>query len=98
MTDRYWAAYKCRCLYRQGFHRMTEKVPPVRIVRKDGPVIIRSLNGAQVNAEYDLWNDIVASEFFPPNVDSAFYVLSLEKSVTQAAEVRVIEAELVKAL
>jgi hypothetical protein len=77
---------------------MPEKAFPVKIVLKEGPVIIRSLNGAGISAEYDLWNEIVASEFFPPNVDSAFYVLSLEKSVTLAAEVWTVEAELVKTL
>jgi hypothetical protein len=77
---------------------MREKALPVRIALKDGPVIIRSLNGAHLSAKYDLWNDIVASEFFPPNVDSAFYVLSLEKSVSRASEVWIVEAELVEAL
>jgi hypothetical protein len=77
---------------------MIEKALPVQIVLKEGPVIIRSLNGAQVNAAYDLWNDIIASEFFPPNTDSAFYILSLAKPVSQPAEVRKVEAELIKAL
>jgi hypothetical protein len=54
---------------------------PVRIVFKDGPVVIQSLNGAAVSALYDLWDGIGASEFFPPNVDSAFYVLTVEKLV-----------------
>jgi hypothetical protein len=54
---------------------------------KEGPVIIWSLNGTRLSAGYALWNDIVASEFFPPNGDSAFYVLSLEKPVFQASEV-----------
>lgn len=77
---------------------MTENVLPVQIVLKEGPIIIRSLNGAQVNAAYDLWNNIIASEFFPPNTDSAFYILSLAKPVSQAAEVRKVEVELIKAL
>jgi hypothetical protein len=77
---------------------MTEKALPVRIVLKEGPVIIQSLKGAGVRAEYDLWDGIVASELFPPNVDCAFYVLSLEKSVTRATEARMVEAELAHAL
>jgi hypothetical protein len=77
---------------------MAEKALSVKIVLKEGPAIIRSLNGAGISAKYDLWNDIVASEFFPPNKDSAFYVLSLEKSVTLAAEVCMVEAKLLKAL
>ena len=36
---------------------MTKKVLPVRIVLKEGPVIIRSLNGAGISAEYDLLED-----------------------------------------
>ncbi len=58
---------------------------------------MRSPDGAQVNAQYDLWNDIIAPEFFPPNVDSAFYVLSLGRSVTRAGKAQVIEAEPLKA-
>jgi len=77
---------------------MTEKPLPVRIVLNEGPVIIRSLNGTRVSAEYDLWDGIVASEFFPPSVASAFYVLSLEKCVDRATEVRIVEAQLIKAL
>src|SRR5438093_2584523 len=77
---------------------MTEGAPSVRIVLKEGPVVIRSLNGAGINAEYDLWDDIVASESFPSNVDSAFYILSLEKPVAQVGEVWTVEAKLVNAL
>jgi hypothetical protein len=74
------------------------KFEPVRIVLKEGPVILRSLNGAGVNMKYALWNGIVASDFFPPGVDSAFYVLSLEKMVAHSTEVEVVEAELITSL
>lgn len=77
---------------------MVEKAPSVRIAVKEGPVIIESLGGEQLSAEYAMWDDIVASEFFPPDVSSAFYVLSLEKSVSRASEVWRVEAELVEAL
>jgi hypothetical protein len=77
---------------------MAEKILPVRIALKEEPVIIQSLKGDQLSAEYALWDDITASEFFPPNVNSAFYGLSLEKSVSQASAVRAVEDELIEAL
>jgi hypothetical protein len=77
---------------------MAEKIPQVRIALKETPIIILSLKGEQVSAEYALWDDIAASEFFPPSVNSAFYILSLEKPVSQASEVWVVEGELIEAL
>jgi hypothetical protein len=77
---------------------MAGKIPRVRIALKETPVIIQSLKGDQVSAEYALWDDIAASEFFPPSVNSAFYILSLEKPVSQASEVWVVESELIEAL
>jgi len=77
---------------------MTEEALRLRILLEEGPVVIRSLNGAGISAEYDLWDDIVASEFFPSNADSALYVLSLIRPIAQAGEVWAAEAELVKAL
>jgi hypothetical protein len=59
-------------------------VSTVEIVLKEGPVLIPSLAGSGVNRTFPLWNDISASEFFPPNVQSAFYILSLQKLVGDA--------------
>src|SRR3972149_4254961 len=77
---------------------MTENIFSVRIAIKEGPIKIKSLNGNQLNEQYAFWDGIVASEFFPPNVDSAFYVLSLEKSVSIRSEVYIVESELVDAI
>jgi hypothetical protein len=73
-------------------------VSTVEIVLEEGPVMIPSLAGAGVNRTFPLWNDISASEFFPPNVQSAFYILSLQKMVDDADEVHDVEGELVSAL
>ncbi len=77
---------------------MATKPTSVEIVLKEGPVIIPSLNRAGVDVQYDLWNGIVASEFYPAGVDSAFYVLSIWKPVVEANEVWLTEAALVRAL
>lgn len=73
-------------------------VGPVRIVLKDGPVTIPSLGGTGVSASFHLWDDMVASEFFPAKADSAFYVLTLHKEATSANEVSKVETALVRAL
>lgn len=77
---------------------MTENIFSVRIAVKEGPIKIKSLNGNQLNEQYTLWDNIVASEHFPANVDSAFYLLSLEKSVSIRHEVYRVESELVDAI
>ena len=70
----------------------------VEIVLKEGPVLISSHAGSGVDRTCPLWSDISASEFFPPNVESAFYLLSLQKPVGDPGEVPVVEGELVLAL
>lgn len=77
---------------------MTEEAFPVKIVFKHGPVTIKSIEGACVRANYDLWDKILASEFFPPNVDSGFYALTLEKPVSLLTEIQPVESELIEAL
>lgn len=71
---------------------------PVEIVLQEGPVLISALGRSGVDATYELWNGMSASEFFPPDTDSAFYVLSLRKPVRDADRVVEAEAELVSAL
>jgi hypothetical protein len=52
-----------------------------------------------IRKSYPLWNDVVASEFFPPGASTGGnYVLTLEKSVTHAREVRPVEEEPTHAL
>jgi hypothetical protein len=77
---------------------MTDNALSIRIVREEGPVIIPSLQGEGIDAKYGLWEDVTAAEFFPPKVDSAFYILSLSKFVSQHTEVSKVKAELVGAL
>ncbi|MFI5247316.1 MAG: hypothetical protein ACHQWV_02045 [Nitrospirales bacterium] len=73
-------------------------VSTVEIVLKEGPVLIPSLAGSGIDRIYPLWNGMSASEFFPPNVESAFYVLSLRKPVSEPDEVSFVEDELVSTL
>lgn len=73
----------------------------VTIELKEGPVIFKNGNDAGISASHRLWADITATEFYPPGANSgggAFYVVRLEKSVTQAKEVRPAKAELEDAL
>jgi hypothetical protein len=70
----------------------------VRICIKDGPVLLRNLPESGVNASYPLWDDASASEFFPPKVETANYVLTVEKRVMLASQVRSAEKDLVEAL
>jgi hypothetical protein len=73
-------------------------VKPVEIVLKEGPVRIPSLAGSSVDNTYSLWDEISASEFFPGHVESAFYFLTLRKSVRDVDEVPKVEAKLLSAL
>lgn len=70
----------------------------VEVSLKEGPLLIPSLAGLGIKKTYPLENRMSASEFFPPHVESAFYVLSLRKSVHNPGEVSKVEAELVSAL
>jgi len=74
-----------------------ENLPPIKIIFKEGPVLIPSLHGQRVDATYDLWGGISASEFFPLHVDSAFYVLSLSKFASRHDDASTVEAELLAA-
>jgi len=69
-------------------------------VLKEGPVSILSLAAEKAGAQstIDLWNGIAANETFPPDVESAFYILELTKVIPEAANVRVVEAEMIRAL
>lgn len=71
---------------------------PLRIRVTDGPVVLRNAPDSGVNASYPLWDDIRASEFFPPGVGSAYYVVALEKPVKHANQARLVEKELIEAL
>jgi hypothetical protein len=70
----------------------------VEITIKEGPIFIPTLGGSGVHSTHDLWEEISASEFFPPNTDSAFYVVSLIKPVGDPSQVLRAEAELISAL
>jgi hypothetical protein len=77
---------------------MSEILETVEVVRKEGPVILPSLDGKGVDAQYPLWNGISASEFFPPKVQSAYYVLRLWLDVATPIAARAAKAELLEAL
>jgi hypothetical protein len=66
----------------------------VRLDLKDGPITIQDSPFTGIASSHKLWNGITASEYFPPKRDSAFFVISLEKAVTNACDVRAIEREL----
>ena len=70
----------------------------LQITLKEGPVLIPSLHQAGVSGHSPLWQGIVASEFFPPGTDSAFYVLTLGKPVSHPDHVSGVEASLIDAL
>ncbi len=70
----------------------------VRISLQDGPVQVLSLNASGVRNSYPLWDGITASESFPEKVESAYFVVTLEKAASDAAEVPVAEDELIRAL
>jgi len=71
----------------------------VEITYTNGPVVIRNQNGNPINASYDLWNGITATERFPPKVaGGANYVVSLKKEAEQVEDIRRVEQELIHAL
>lgn len=78
--------------------RMSSPTLFLQITLKDGPVLIPSLRQAGVSGHSPLWQGIVASEFFPPGTDSAFYVLTLGKPVSHPDHVSGAEADLIDAL
>jgi hypothetical protein len=70
----------------------------LQISLKDGPVKIPSLAGIGASRKLSLWEGISAAEFYPPNVESAFYQLTLTTSVSLWEEARPAEKALVNAL
>ena len=70
----------------------------VEIVLKEVPVLSPALAGSGVDRTHSLWDEMLASEFFPADVGSAFYVLSLRKPVRDTDEVPEIESEVVSTL
>ncbi|MGR8932450.1 MAG: hypothetical protein ACU836_17635 [Gammaproteobacteria bacterium] len=70
----------------------------IEIKLAHGPVYMRWLKGEGLDNEYPLWESIYGHEYFPKNVESANYVLTLRKNAKQHTEVRSIEHELVDAL
>jgi hypothetical protein len=77
---------------------VTSESNAVRIVLKHGPILMPSLQRAGVEASHALWQGITAAEFYPPNVESAYYVISLEKRLVRSDEAFIVEAELCQAL
>jgi hypothetical protein len=67
-------------------------------VTKKELAAIPSLCGAGVDDCFDLWDHIVASEFFPAGTESAFYVLKVSKPVASSSDVYSAKAELAQAL
>lgn len=70
----------------------------LQITLQEGPVVIPSIRQAGVDGRSQLWSGITASEFFPSGTDSAFYVLALRKSVSDADQVAAAERDLMAAL
>jgi hypothetical protein len=72
----------------------------VQLSITQGPIIIPSLEGAEVAATHPLWDGAIASEYFPPGAGAsgANYVVTLKRSVREATEVRHVEDELTRAL
>jgi hypothetical protein len=71
----------------------------VRICFTEGPIVImHNAPATEIRRSYPLWNDVVASEFFPADASTGGnYVLTLEKSVRHSHEVRPVEEELTHA-
>jgi hypothetical protein len=72
-------------------------VPPIRFSLSEGPIVLRN-GGAGVSASFALWDGIVGSEYFPAGTEEAFYMVSVERAVAQAAEIPLTEMELTSAL
>jgi hypothetical protein len=70
----------------------------VRLSLRDDPVVLESANLAGVSASHVLWDGMVASEYFPPMAESAFYIVTLEKPVEDPSDVFRVEQELTDAL
>lgn len=66
----------------------------------DGPVLIRGLGNAGLDASYPLWDDMHANEWFPAGAgeSGAKYVLTVKARVSEVGEVRRIEDKLTEAL
>lgn len=77
---------------------MTIATKTVKILLKEGPVLIPSLGGSELNRTIQLWDGISANEFFPAVNQSTYYILSLEKPVVDADEVYAVERDLISAL
>lgn len=76
---------------------MTDVAPTVRLSIREGPVVLRN-GGLGVSQSFDLWDNIIASEYFPSGTEDAFYFVNVEKSVFQPHEVTPAEAQLASAL
>jgi hypothetical protein len=70
----------------------------MKIESKQGPAIISSLNRNGISATHALWADISAMEFFPSGFDSAYYIVTLSKAVSQSVDMGKIESDLIEAL
>lgn len=75
---------------------MTNK--PVTVSIKQGPIIIRSLQGKALFNEINLWDGIRGREEFPESTKSDYYILTLFKNVSDYLLVPKIEKELIDAL
>lgn len=75
-----------------------DEISEVVLTLMQGPIC--GLGDAGVAASYPLWDSIVATERFPPNVGAAGanYILTVKKGVSDSGKVRCVEDELTKAL
>lgn len=71
---------------------------PVTVSIKQGPIIIRSLQGKALFNEINLWDGIKGKEEFPGTTKSDYYILTLFKNVSDYLLVPKIENELIDVL
>jgi hypothetical protein len=58
----------------------------VRICFTEGPiVIVHNAPATEIRRSYPLWNDIIASEFFPPNASEGVIMFLLLKNPSRTA-------------
>lgn len=54
---------------------------------KEGPISFKTPQPEGVNNKYELWEGIIGEETFPKTTGSAYYILSLRKTVEKSNEV-----------
>lgn len=54
---------------------------------REGPVKVLSNNGKGIKKTYKIWYEMTCSEYFPPDTESAFYVVEISQAVSNSNEV-----------